>query len=150
MAFEEANEVVVAALRELLCASASWSSSGRARYSPWSRPLAVGYLCIVTVVTVFRSRLRPGVESAYQPLAVEMSRMVESMDGFIDQKSYAAADGERVTVVRFADRESQRRWAEDPDHVAAQLRGREEFYSWYDISVSEESYSRHFDNASLP
>jgi len=67
------------------------------------------------------------------------------MDGFNDEKFFLAPDGERVTVVRFADRTSQRSWAEQPDHVKAQQRGRNEFYSWYDISVSEESHHHVFE-----
>jgi heme-degrading monooxygenase HmoA len=99
----------------------------------------------MTIVTVFRSRLRPGVEGAYEPVSREMSRVASSMEGFIDQKSYVAPDGERVTVVRFRDRECQRAWAQHPEHVAAQKRGREEFYFWYDISVSEETYGRIYE-----
>ena len=98
----------------------------------------------MTIVTVFRSRLRPGVDEAYGEVAVEMSRLVHAMDGFIDEKFYTSSDDERVTIVRFQDRDSQRAWAELPEHVAAQRRGRDEFYSWYDISVSEETYQRSF------
>jgi heme-degrading monooxygenase HmoA len=100
----------------------------------------------MTIITVFRSRLREGVEGDYQPLAQEMGRLASSMKGFVDQKSYVSPDGECVTVVRFADLESHRRWARNPEHLEAQERGRAEFYSWYDISVSEESYSRSFEN----
>ena len=99
----------------------------------------------MTIVTVFRSRLRPGVEGAYSEVADEMSRLVHAMDGFVDEKFYTSSDDERVTIVRFQDRESQRAWAELPVHVAAQRRGRDEFYSWYDISVSEETYHRAFE-----
>lgn len=98
----------------------------------------------MTVVTVFRSRLREGVESDYQPLAAMMSTLVESIDGFIDQKSYTSVDGERVTIVRFRDWASHRSWAEHADHQVAQRRGRDELYAWYDISVSEESYGHVF------
>ena len=102
----------------------------------------------MTIVTVFRSRLRPESASQYGPVATEMSQIASTIDGYIDQKSYLADDGERVTVVRFRDWESHRRWAEHPDHLAAQRRGREEFYQWFDISVSEESYSRLFEGDS--
>lgn len=100
----------------------------------------------MTIVTVFRSRLRPGVEEAYQQAAGEMSRLAHSMDGFIDQRFYTSSDDERVTIVRFRDRESHRAWAEHPDHVRTQHRGRSEFYSWYDISVSEETYRHEFEH----
>ncbi|MGD1014283.1 MAG: antibiotic biosynthesis monooxygenase [Acidimicrobiales bacterium] len=98
------------------------------------------------VVTVFRSRLRAGVEAEYERVAEEMERVVASMDGFIDQKFYVAGDGERVTIVRFRDWESQRRWAELPSHREAQRRGREEFYSWYDIQVCEERSGHEFEH----
>ena len=74
-----------------------------------------------------------------------MSRLVQAMDGFIDQKYYESPDGERVTIVRFRDLASQRVWAERSEHVAAQRRGRSEFYSWYDISVSDELHEHHFE-----
>jgi heme-degrading monooxygenase HmoA len=96
---------------------------------------------IMTVLTVFRSRLRPGVEEDYREVAIEMSRLVRLIDGFVDEKFYEAPDGERVTIARFADLTSEQAWASNPDHVAAQRRGRAEFYSWYDISVAEELHS---------
>jgi heme-degrading monooxygenase HmoA len=99
----------------------------------------------VSVVTVFRSRLRAGVEDAYGEVADEMSRLARTMEGFIDERFYLAPDGERVTIVRFRDAASHRAWASHPAHLAAQDRGRSEFYSWYDISVGEETYARTFD-----
>ena len=100
----------------------------------------------MTIVTVFRSRLRPGVDAAYGDVADEMRRLVRLMDGFVDESFYLSSDGERVTIVRFRDSETQRAWAELPEHLAAQRRGRDEFYSWYDISVSEETYQRTFED----
>ena len=98
------------------------------------------------IVTVFRSRLRAGIEVEYEEVASEMSRLVISMDGFVDERSYISSDGERVTIVRFVSRESQRSWAEHPDHRRAQRRGVDEFYSWYDISVSEKIYASSFQD----
>jgi heme-degrading monooxygenase HmoA len=53
-----------------------------------------------------------------------------------------------VTLVRFSDRHCQRRWTQHPDHLAAQDRGRQEFYSWYDIPVGEETYGRAYEGPS--
>jgi len=106
--------------------------------------LSLRYLGAMTIVTVFRSRLREGVEGEYEPLGALMSATAASMAGFVDQKFYTAEDGERVTLVRFADLTSHRAWAGHPEHLRAQQRGRAEFYSWYDISVCEESYRREF------
>lgn len=98
-------------------------------------------------MTVFRSRLRPGVDAAYGDVADEMRRLVRLMDGFIEESFYMSSDGERVTIVRFRDSGTQRAWAELPEHLAAQRRGRDEFYSWYDISVSEEIHQQTYGDA---
>jgi heme-degrading monooxygenase HmoA len=95
----------------------------------------------MTIITVFRSRLRPGVGHAYKEVAAEMSRLVALTEGFIDERFYEAPDGERVTIARFADLASEQEWATNPEHLAAQRRGRDEFYSWYDIAVAEELHS---------
>ena len=102
----------------------------------------------MTIVTVFRSRLRPGVEASYEEAAGEMSRLVHTISGFVDQKIYVSPDGERVTLVRFADWPSHREWATHFEHLGAQRRGRSEFYTWYDISVCEETYTRTFGDLS--
>ncbi|HUX03903.1 MAG TPA: antibiotic biosynthesis monooxygenase [Acidimicrobiales bacterium] len=99
----------------------------------------------MTIVTVFRSRLRPDVESEYRPLAADMSFLAHSMPGFIDEQYFTSPDGERVTIVWFADFESHHAWSHHPSHVDAQRRGREEFYSWYDITVAQETYRRSFE-----
>lgn len=99
----------------------------------------------MTIVTVFRSRLRPGVEEEYGRLADAMSELAHTMDGFLEEKLFVAPDGERVTIVRFADWASHRAWARHPAHRRAQRRGRDEFYATYDISIGEEHDHRRFD-----
>jgi heme-degrading monooxygenase HmoA len=71
----------------------------------------------MTVVTVFRSRLRDGVDAAYALVATDMSRLVRQVEGFVDERFYLGDDGERVTIVRFRDLDAQRAWAEHPAHV---------------------------------
>ena len=55
------------------------------------------------VVTVFRSRLRPDA-AGYDATAARMSELARTMPGYVDHKTFTADDGERVTVVTFADR----------------------------------------------
>ena len=52
-------------------------------------------------------------------------------------KQVTAADGERLTIVRWRDLESLQRWREDPRHRAAQERGRERWYEYYVSEVAE-------------
>lgn len=86
----------------------------------------------------------PGVQHEYAPLAAEMSRLASQMPGFVDSRYFTSADGERVTIVTFADRESHDAWRTLPAHQAAQRRGIEEFYMTYSIQVAEETYANEF------
>jgi hypothetical protein len=56
------------------------------------------------IVTVFRSRLNPGVRDEYGQMARRMSELVKSFSGYISHKGFVAEDGERVTIVEFEPR----------------------------------------------
>jgi heme-degrading monooxygenase HmoA len=88
------------------------------------------------VVTVFRSRLRADANPAFEELAEEMETAARQVPGFVDFKTFAAEDGERVSLVTFASSEAHCAWRDDPRHRQAQRRGREEFYEDYSIQVS--------------
>lgn len=96
------------------------------------------------VLTVFRSRLRDDAEPGYADTAAAMAALARTMPGFVDAKSFRADDGERVTIVTFADHESQQGWRDHPDHVAARQRGIEGWYADYSIQVADTAYARHF------
>jgi heme-degrading monooxygenase HmoA len=87
------------------------------------------------IVTIFRSRLRPEHEGEYQQLAPKIRQLAESMPGFVSFESFTALDGERVSIVEFADEASHNAWRERPEHRAAQKLGREKFYSEFRIQV---------------
>ena len=55
------------------------------------------------VVTVFRSRLAATHTEAYAEHAGRMSDLARQMPGYVEHKVFVAADGERVTLVTFAD-----------------------------------------------
>jgi len=40
----------------------------------------------------------------YLPVAIEMMELARTIPGFVEAKSFAAEDGERVLIVTFADR----------------------------------------------
>ena len=96
------------------------------------------------VVTVFRTRLRADAADEYGALAPRMLELAQSMPGFVDAKTFTAADGERVTVVTFADRASHEAWRDHPEHREAQRRGVAEFYADYSIQVADVTYSHRF------
>jgi heme-degrading monooxygenase HmoA len=100
------------------------------------------------VVTVFRSRLRPESQDEYYPVSAEMTDLAATMPGLIDVKSFTAEDGERVTLVTFADEESQRAWREHARHRVAQGQGRQAFYSEYSLQVCTTVRARRFTASS--
>jgi len=89
------------------------------------------------IVTVFRSRLLPGVRDEYLTLVDRMAALAASMPGYISHKGFFAEDGERVTVVEFESQETQRAWRMNPEHREAQRQARERFYSEYRIQVCD-------------
>ncbi len=95
------------------------------------------------VVTVFRSRLRDDADG-YADRAAEIATLAATMPGLVDVKAFTAADGERVTLVTFADEASQAAWRDHPEHLVAQQQGRDEFYAAYSIQVCEARRVRTF------
>ncbi len=55
----------------------------------------------------------------------------------MDVKAYTAEDGERLTIVRWRDLETLKKWREDPEHRAAQGAGRARWYEHYELEVAE-------------
>ena len=87
------------------------------------------------IVTVFRSRLLPGVKDDYLSLVNRMNELAQTMPGYISHKGFFADDGERVTVVEFESEEGMRAWRMNPEHRAAQKKARDVYYSEYSIQV---------------
>ncbi|GIL34293.1 antibiotic biosynthesis monooxygenase [Phycicoccus sp. DTK01] len=96
------------------------------------------------VVTVFRNRLRPEHEGAYRDELAVVAELARSMPGFVETKTFVAGDGERATIVTFADAASHRGWRDHPRHREAQRHGIADYYSEYSIAVGETSYASSF------
>ena len=99
------------------------------------------------VVTVFRNRLRADAQPAYGVELAVVAELARSMPGFVESKLFVAADGERATVVTFADEASHAGWRQHPRHRAAQLRGISDYYETYSIAVGTTSYASAFTRA---
>jgi len=99
------------------------------------------------VVTVFRSRLRPEAVAAYSADATQVAALARSMPGYVEHKAFTAEDGERVTLVTFADQGSHEAWRDHREHRAAQRRGIADYYSTYSIQVGTTHYAAAFPRA---
>ena len=89
------------------------------------------------IVTVFRSRLMPGLQEEYVALVNRMAELAASMPGYISHKGFLAADGERCTIVEFESEEAQRAWRMHPEHREAQRKGRDIYYESYSLQICE-------------
>ena len=87
------------------------------------------------LVTVFRSRLKPGVRDEYVTLVDRMTELARTMPGYISHKGFFADDGERVTIVEFENEEGLRVWRTNPEHIAAQKLARQKYYTEYHVQV---------------
>jgi heme-degrading monooxygenase HmoA len=91
------------------------------------------------LVTVFRTRLRPGLDeaslTALGALGARMYQLATSMPGFVSYKDFAAPDGESVSIVEFESAETLLAWREHPEHKAAQAQGRDRYFTDYRIQV---------------
>ena len=96
------------------------------------------------MIIVFRSRLAAEAGADYAETADAMLDRARSMPGFVEFKHFHADDGERLSLIRWESAETLRVWAEDPEHVDAQRRGRERWYSAYTIDVAEIVRSNRF------
>lgn len=87
------------------------------------------------IVTIFRSRLNPGIEEEYGPMARRMSDLARRVPGYISHKGFVAEDGERVTIVEFESEDALREWQVHPEHGQAKRRGIQSFFSDYKFQI---------------
>jgi heme-degrading monooxygenase HmoA len=96
------------------------------------------------VVVVFSIKLRPDLpETEYEEDRCANGRARE-LHARLSRMDYAAVEGGELLVVRFDSHDALQAWHDHPEHVAAQKRGRERFFSDYRIEVCDEVRSYEF------
>ncbi len=96
------------------------------------------------IVTVFRSRLMDDANEAYFGHAERMAALADTMPGLVERKGFVAEDGERLTLVTFADRASHEAWRDHLEHRAAQRAGIDSYYAEYSIAVGVTDHASSF------
>ena len=96
------------------------------------------------VVVVFRSKLRSEHEREYRVVAERMLELARQAPGFVSFKSFAAEDGERVSLIEFESRDAAHKWGDHAEHRDAQKLGRERFFSEYTIQVCPPVWTAEF------
>lgn len=88
------------------------------------------------VIVILGTEMRADADVAnYKARSARMDELVRQVPGFISAKNYTAADGEEITVARFASEEALDAWRTHPEHVIAQRAGREDYYESYWVQV---------------
>lgn len=87
------------------------------------------------ILTIFRSRLKDGINVEYEEQVQSTAPLAEVTPGFIGHKMFVAEDGERITLVEFESMEAQRSWSLTREHKEAAKAGRKHFYAEYKIQV---------------
>ncbi len=82
------------------------------------------------VIVIGDLKLRHGTSlDEHDRLGERMYNIVSALPGFLSVKSFTAADGEEITVFRFASEEALEAWRTHPEHVETMKRGHAEFYA---------------------
>jgi heme-degrading monooxygenase HmoA len=82
------------------------------------------------VIVIGDLKLRPDASlGEHDRLGEQMYKIVSELPGFLSVKSFKAADGEELTVFRFASEEALEAWRTHPEHVQTMKRGHAEFYA---------------------
>ena len=83
-------------------------------------------------LVVFRSRKHADHDAAaYARDAQRMVELASAQTGFLSVKTYAADDGETVTISEWATREAAKAWRAHREHTPVQGEGRQSYYSQY-------------------
>lgn len=82
---------------------------------------------------VIFTSVRTDVDNGYAETAARMLELAQTMDGFLGVES--ARDGIGVTVSYWESLDAIRAWQRHPEHLAAQKRGREQWYESFTTRV---------------
>jgi uncharacterized protein (DUF952 family)/heme-degrading monooxygenase HmoA len=90
------------------------------------------------VVFTSQRRLdRAAADDGYEEMADRMAELARQQPGFRDLVSVRGADGVGVTVATFDSEQDAVAWKRHPEHLEAQRLGRERFYEWYELQITE-------------
>ena len=86
---------------------------------------------------VIFTRQRTSADTGYGEMAAAMVARAKSMPGFLGIESYSQEDGSGVTISYWQDEASIKNWQQQPQHLAAQAKGKSEWYEYYDVRIAK-------------
>lgn len=80
-------------------------------------------------------------DTGYAEMALKMEHLAKQQPGFIGMDSARNEIG--ITISYWESLEAIANWKKNSDHLIAQLKGRQDWYAWYDVKICkvEREYS---------
>ncbi len=99
-------------------------------------------------INVFINRKRPGYDAAsYAADSERMMALAQAQPGFVSYRRYSSGDGEDVSISEWESEDAARAWGRHPEHLAAQGRGRSDYYQSYTTYNCADPRISHFDRS---
>lgn len=86
---------------------------------------------------IFTAIFSGEAEAEYGETAARMVELAGQSPGFLGYESAQGEGGLEITVSYWESEDAIREWKRHAEHLAAQMRGREAFYSAYSIRVAK-------------
>ena len=99
---------------------------------------------------VFTSRRRQDASASddgYVEMATRMEELARQQPGFRDILTVRGTDGVGISVATFDSEQHAVAWKQHPEHLEAQRLGRERFYEWYRLEVTQVTRTYGWDRA---
>ena len=81
---------------------------------------------------IFTSTQKEDIEG-YAEMANQMEALAKTQDGFLGMDSARNEVG--ITVSYWESLEAIKNWKQHTDHLVAQQKGRQDWYSWYNVKI---------------
>jgi len=88
--------------------------------------------------------IRTADQTGYPETSARMEELVKDVPGFLGMDHAQTPGGLGITVGYFRDAEALTAWRTDPEHRAAQARGRSDWYDRYTLHVAKVERTRTF------
>ncbi len=90
---------------------------------------------------IFTSIVTKNTEG-YSEMAIKMEDLAKTQSGFLGIESAREAVG--ITVSYWESLEAIKAWKQNSEHLIAQQKGREQWYSWYNTKICKVEHEYEF------
>jgi len=90
---------------------------------------------------IFTSKHSGNIEG-YSEMAIKMEILAKKQTGFISMDN--ARNDIGITVSYWESLEAIKKWKQQTDHLEAQLKGRQDWYSWYHVRICKVEHEYEF------